>query len=460
MRNCIILVLVHLLAIAGFANAECDILTGAKDAEAIFIGTVVSQEFTNDLLINSKVKFQIDTVYKSKNGSPAVVYSDFSNNNGYSFEFGQKYLVFVDQYASEDEDVLGSYLISKCTKTFKITEKNESRVEEALMELNPAVVEVTTSQNAIYPEPVDIFANSTPMVTKPLVVPAEFMPGNKFLIPNIFLDFKNEGKLANPVAVLDSLENLLRNNPQLHIEIGYHTDTLYSDNFNNNLSQERADVVRNSLIRRGIEEHRLTAIGYGETVKSVYPDNQGKRIEIKVTDWVFEDDNMETIIIEEVETQQVEREIIEVEAIRDPIVVIEDEEIIEEVVNNNEVLEEPLASAKYALHETVFEQSLSRFELEDLVDFLKENKEYVFEIGVHANSKGSEVYNLTYTDLRAKNIREQLIANGVQSNSLVSLGYGEEFPKEKCQTDNCTEDQHNINERITVKVLKNFTSNP
>jgi len=452
MRNCIVLVIVHLWAIAGLANAECDILTGAKDAEAIFIGTVVSQEFTNDLLINSKVKFQIDTVYKSKNGSPAVVYSDFSNNNGYSFEFGQKYLVFVDQYASEDEDVLGSYLISKCTKTFKITGKNESRIEEALLELNPTPIEVSSSQTAIYPQPIDIFANNEVSSRPKPVVPEIFMPGNKFLIPNIFLDFKNEGKLANPVAVLDSLEGLLRDNPQLHIEVGYHTDTLFSDNFNNNLSQERADVVRNSLIRRGIESNRVTAKGYGETVASVYPNNPGKRLEITVTDWIFEE-REEAVVIEQIDTAVEKTMETPMEKRAE---VVKEKEVVKV---EDEQIDEPITTSKYQLHQIVYEQSLSTFELPNLVDFLNENADYVFEIGLHANSNGSEVYNLTYTDLRAKSIREQLIANGIKPESLVSLGYGEEFLIEKCETDNCTQAQHDINERIAVKVLKNFTSN-
>lgn len=54
--------------------------------------------------------------------------------------------------------------------------------------------------------------------------------------------------------------------PQIIVEIGSHTDSKGTDNYNIKLSQRRAESVVNFLIRNGIDKNRLHAKGYGETM--------------------------------------------------------------------------------------------------------------------------------------------------------------------------------------------------
>ncbi|MEO0405483.1 MAG: OmpA family protein, partial [Bacteroidota bacterium] len=49
------------------------------------------------------------------------------------------------------------------------------------------------------------------------------------------------------------------------VEIWSHTDSRGEDDYNLNLSQERAQSVVDYLISRGIEASRLDAKGYGES---------------------------------------------------------------------------------------------------------------------------------------------------------------------------------------------------
>lgn len=49
------------------------------------------------------------------------------------------------------------------------------------------------------------------------------------------------------------------------IEIAGHTDDVGDDEYNMKLSQERANSVRDYLVKKGIAADRLTAVGYGET---------------------------------------------------------------------------------------------------------------------------------------------------------------------------------------------------
>ena len=65
--------------------------------------------------------------------------------------------------------------------------------------------------------------------------------------------------------ILDAVIEVLKANPQVQkLRIEGHTDSRGSDELNRQLSQDRADSVRQYLVERGIAERRLDAIGYGE----------------------------------------------------------------------------------------------------------------------------------------------------------------------------------------------------
>jgi outer membrane protein OmpA-like peptidoglycan-associated protein len=51
----------------------------------------------------------------------------------------------------------------------------------------------------------------------------------------------------------------------MRLRIEGHTDDVGADEFNQKLSQDRADSVRTYLVGKGIAEDRLEAVGYGET---------------------------------------------------------------------------------------------------------------------------------------------------------------------------------------------------
>jgi OOP family OmpA-OmpF porin len=67
-----------------------------------------------------------------------------------------------------------------------------------------------------------------------------------------------------PVKI-ESISTLLKQYPTAKFSIEGHTDSDGSDAFNQKLSQERADVVKNALIERGMKAENLTAVGYGES---------------------------------------------------------------------------------------------------------------------------------------------------------------------------------------------------
>lgn len=85
------------------------------------------------------------------------------------------------------------------------------------------------------------------------------------VIENIFYDFdkavlRDESKLA-----LDSMVMLLKDHPNIVIEMASHTDRIGTDKYNDGLSQRRAQSVVDYLIANGIPKERLRPQGYGKS---------------------------------------------------------------------------------------------------------------------------------------------------------------------------------------------------
>jgi len=66
-------------------------------------------------------------------------------------------------------------------------------------------------------------------------------------------------------AILDKTAASMQHWADAKIEVGGHTDSVGTDDYNMALSQRRAETVRDYLISKGIAADRLTAKGYGET---------------------------------------------------------------------------------------------------------------------------------------------------------------------------------------------------
>jgi outer membrane protein OmpA-like peptidoglycan-associated protein len=64
---------------------------------------------------------------------------------------------------------------------------------------------------------------------------------------------------------LQRVAGVLNNYPQTTIQIAGHTDSTGSDQYNMQLSQQRANAVKNALVGYGVAPARLMTIGYGES---------------------------------------------------------------------------------------------------------------------------------------------------------------------------------------------------
>jgi peptidoglycan-associated lipoprotein len=69
------------------------------------------------------------------------------------------------------------------------------------------------------------------------------------------------------------LVKILNDNPAITIELAAHTDSRASDEYNDELSQKRAETVVTFLIEKGINKQRLVAKGYGKRVPRILTTN-------------------------------------------------------------------------------------------------------------------------------------------------------------------------------------------
>lgn len=90
-------------------------------------------------------------------------------------------------------------------------------------------------------------------ITKPVV------------IDNIFYDFDKATLRPESKTALDEMAQVLRDNPNVTIEMASHTDRHGTDEYNINLSSRRARSVIDYLISVGIDARRLQSQGYGES---------------------------------------------------------------------------------------------------------------------------------------------------------------------------------------------------
>ncbi len=109
------------------------------------------------------------------------------------------------------------------------------------------------------------------------------------IIDNINFDFDSAELLEDSYPILDFLAEKLMENTQLTVEISGHTDNIGAEEYNQNLSQTRAESVVNYLVEKGISAENLIPKGVGEVEPIASNDTEegrfeNRRVEMKIVD--------------------------------------------------------------------------------------------------------------------------------------------------------------------------------
>lgn len=108
------------------------------------------------------------------------------------------------------------------------------------------------------------------------------------VLRNIYFDFDKATFRTESYTELNKLERMMAENPNLKVEIAGHTDNIGTAAYNMQLSQRRAEAVKDYLVKKGIDPRRITAKGYGKTRPLASNDDEkegrelNRRVEFRV----------------------------------------------------------------------------------------------------------------------------------------------------------------------------------
>ena len=122
------------------------------------------------------------------------------------------------------------------------------------------------------------------------------------VLENIYYDLDKADIRPDAAVELDKLAQLMRDNPEIEIELSSHTDNRNTDAYNLDLSERRARSAVQYLVTQGISQARMTAKGYGESqliIENAQSEEEhqiNRRTEFRVTKYdkskfVIDEDN-------------------------------------------------------------------------------------------------------------------------------------------------------------------------
>ncbi len=112
--------------------------------------------------------------------------------------------------------------------------------------------------------------------------------GVSSILHNIYFDFDKATFKTEAYTELNKLENMMRQNEGMIIELAGHTDAVGTAAYNLFLSKKRAEAVKDYLTKKGIDSRRIQAVGYGKTKPLASNDDEdegrelNRRVEFKV----------------------------------------------------------------------------------------------------------------------------------------------------------------------------------
>ncbi len=260
---------------------------------------------------------------------------------------------------------------------------------------------------------------------------------DQFILEGVF--FNNDSDIITPDSkeILISAVQILKNHPEVNIEIHGHTDSNGDAEYNKDLSLRRAISVKNFLISKGISANRITTFGHGEELPiedngTAYGRARNRRIEFKITGHNNSESKNKTSantttnnnIKLSAEAKKMEKALLNSDGF---------------VLNN--------------LH-FVFDKDIlvekSKLILVDVTNVLKKHPNIKIRIEGHTDNIGSDDYNQYLSIMRANAVKKYLIAHGISKFRLTTKGFGKSAPI----ADNSTAKGRAQNRRIEFKVVK------
>jgi outer membrane protein OmpA-like peptidoglycan-associated protein/tetratricopeptide (TPR) repeat protein len=118
-------------------------------------------------------------------------------------------------------------------------------------------------------------SNEKETTTQVQLLPEEVIITEKeVILKSIYFDFDRSNITAQGAKELDKLVNVMKKYPEMVIFVKSHTDSKGKDDYNLNLSEQRAQATVQYVISKGIDKERISGKGFGATEPKI---NCGKK---------------------------------------------------------------------------------------------------------------------------------------------------------------------------------------
>lgn len=217
-------------------------------------------------------------------------------------------------------------------------------------------------------------------------------------VERVFFEYNSDAITAESKLKLDKAAKVLanKNYSEIYWLIEGHTDSKGSASYNKNLSQRRADSVKNYLSSKGVPANRIKAVGAGEALPIRPNDTDAGRAKNRRVEFIPSDSNFQ------------------------PKALKLDNKAKQQVLNK-------LAKKVYFQVGSAKLVETSKVNLARIAAYLKDSDKN-WEVAGHTDATGNDANNMTLSQKRAQSVVDFLVSIGVPSSKLTAKGYGESKP--------------------------------
>jgi len=234
---------------------------------------------------------------------------------------------------------------------------------------------------------------------------------------------------------LDKVVNLLRQYPEMEIDLNSHTDSRGSDTYNEWLSTERARSAVDYIVSKGIERRRVTAKGYGEstpvneclnTMKCSEDKHQmNRRTEFRIL-------NLGEKTILKSNTSKPKK-------------------LTFEGGGNSPQNLPVVQSVFYPASQTNL-TAVDKDNLRSIVEKMKRHDGMTVQVASYTDAIGNAAFNQELSERRAQRIANYMSSQGIRSKRISVVGYGESYSNDCPDGVDCPTEVHNKNRRTDILV--------
>lgn len=261
------------VSFAGIANAKykVEMLSDKYEIEPHIIIVPASQDLVEEICFEADFK-------KSKNvGTVSLVGQ--SINKKYGNMLPEVKLSLINLCTGEESETISDkdgkfdFGCVPCGCEFKVTgvKKHFNQSHTFASTLNLACDKVACEKDNQVVVNIEMTPENTFGTPQEADVVASFRgtplkEGAVIELRNIYYDFDQSFIRSDATEDLNHVVELMNKYPTMEIELGSHTDARGSNQYNSKLSQQRANEARKYIVAKGIDNRRITAKGYGETL--------------------------------------------------------------------------------------------------------------------------------------------------------------------------------------------------